>query len=205
MRIDPKVIKKVKVLWETKTSKEYPTVKIAEDFGVSRNSIILWARRYSWEARPVDKKKLGAPEKFKPEYCSMAKALCMLGHTNAQLAAFFNVTPQSVYNWLKQFPEFFEAVRGGRENADIKVALSLFQRACGYELEEEKVFFDKDAEGEKRFARGKVRKHYPPDVKAAITWLKAKHPEVWEETVNNNVEHSGMVETKFTVEFIDGD
>jgi hypothetical protein len=71
----------------------------------------------------------GAPSKFDSAMCEKVTKLCLLGATDEQLADFFDVCVATIYNWKLEHPEFLEAIKDGKENADAKVAKSLYQTA----------------------------------------------------------------------------
>jgi hypothetical protein len=75
----------------------------------------------------------GQPSLYKTEYCELAHNDCLLGATNAALAAFFDVAPRTIYNWIATVPEFAAVVRAGRADADAQVARGLYTRAVGYD------------------------------------------------------------------------
>ena len=81
----------------------------------------------------------------------------------------------------------------GKEVADRRVERALFERATGYNHPELKVFCHN---GE--IVTHEVNKHYPPDVTAAIHWLKVRKPSEWREVnelvVRNylHIENDGM-------------
>jgi transcriptional regulator with XRE-family HTH domain len=136
------------------------------------------------------KEKEGRPTNYRKEYAEQAYKMCLLGHTDAELANFFEVTEQTINNWKRAHPEFFESVKKGKAIADAEVADRLFQRAMGFEhdSEEIKVMYDKDT-SQQEIVRVPVRKVYPPDTTAAIFWLKNRQKEKWREkteTENKN-------------------
>ena len=71
----------------------------------------------------------GRPSEFDPAMCEQVTKLCLLGATDEQLADFFEVCVATIYNWKLKHPEFVEAIREGKEDADAKVAKSLYQTA----------------------------------------------------------------------------
>ena len=75
----------------------------------------------------------GQPTLYKSEYCGLAHNYCLLGATNEELAAFFEVTRRTVDNWIARHPAFTEAVRSGRVAADARVARCLYDRAIGWQ------------------------------------------------------------------------
>jgi hypothetical protein len=71
----------------------------------------------------------GRPTDYKPEFTSDVQKLCLLGATNQQLADYFGVNVQTIYNWMDRYPEFFDAVKLTKLKADSEVAGALYQRA----------------------------------------------------------------------------
>ncbi len=130
----------------------------------------------------------GRPTAFRPEYVQQVRQLCLLGATNNDLAAFFKVSTQTVDAWTKAHPEFLEALNDGKRSADEKVAQRLYQRALGYSHKAVKIM---QYEGDP--VKVDYVEHYPPDTTAAIFWLKNRRPDLWRDTVEKNVVHSGVV------------
>ena len=123
----------------------------------------------------------GRPSKYKPEYVEQAKKLCMLGLTDKELASFFEVSDSTLNLWKLNYPEFSDALKGGKTFADAQVASKLFHRATGYEHPEDDI----------RAINGEIVitptiKHYPPDTTAAIFWLKNRQPKMWRDKVEHN-------------------
>lgn len=129
-------------------------------------------------------KKRGQPTKFRPKFNREVEHLCKLGATDEQLAAFFNVHLDTINNWKKKHPKFFEAIKRGKVEADRNVAQSLYHRALGYSHKEDKIF---QYEGKPVIVP--TIKHYPPDPTAAIFWLKNRQPADWRD--KHELEHTG--------------
>ena len=122
----------------------------------------------------------GAPPLYKLEYCEQARKICALGAVDVQIADFFNVTVPTIYNWRHRYPEFEEACRAGKEVCDRRVERSLYERAVGLWVDEEKVYCFWDPNGKKVVEhRTKIRKHYPADPRAARFWLAHRKPAEW--------------------------
>jgi hypothetical protein len=62
-----------------------------------------------------------------------------------------------------------------RDESDADVAVKLRERALGYSHQSEKIFLTKDGE----VVRVETIEHYPPDTKAAETWLYNRQPSKW--------------------------
>jgi hypothetical protein len=127
---------------------------------------------------------LGRPTKYKEEYDLQAYKLCLLGHTDKELANFFEVDESTINNWKLDYPNFFESIKKGKEIADADVTDSLFKRATGYNAPDTDI---KMFEGQ--IIKTDLVKHYPPDPTAMIFWLKNRQPKKWrdKQEVDNNV------------------
>src|SRR5215207_3323301 len=99
----------------------------------------------------------GRPTAYRREFCELAHNYCLLGATNAELAAFFEVAPRTIDNWIASHPAFAEAVRKGRVVADARVARCLYERAVGYERTVERTVLH---QGKEWTLKNVV--HYPP-------------------------------------------
>lgn len=112
-----------------------------------------------------------------------------IGATDAQVAAALSVTVQTLHNWRKADPSFFDAVKDWKAQADAEVERSLFERARGYSHDEEKIFCQ-----DGQIIRAESRKHYPPDPTSMIFWLKNRQPDKWRD--KQEVDHGGEVRWK---------
>jgi hypothetical protein len=146
---------------------------------------------YLWFDLCMTKRRRGGrPTKFDKKMIEQAGILCSKhGYTDKKLAAFFFVTEQTVNNWKKAHPEFFESLKESKLIADDQVERSLYERATGYEHPEDKIF----ANGDKALVVPTV-KHYPPDVTACIFWLKNRKPEDWRENREKEALNDGKEE-----------
>jgi len=113
----------------------------------------------------------GRKSKHTPKMDKIAEELAKKGFTDNELAGFFGVTEQTINNWKKQFPLFFESLKTGKALSDSKVKASLFQRAIGYSCPDVHV-----SSYEGNVTLTPVVKHYPPDTTAQIFWLKNRLP-----------------------------
>lgn len=118
----------------------------------------------------------GRPTSFKPEYQTQIEKLCRLGATNEDIADFFNVNIQTVHNWRKAHPDFFDALKSGKDEADAKVKQSLFRQAIGYKYQAQKPMV---VNGQVEVIQYEEIQH--PNVTACIFWLKNRKPAEWRE------------------------
>ena len=116
------------------------------------------------------------------------KILALKGFTDAEMASVVGVTETTFNNWKNQKPAFFESLKDWKIQADNKVEVSLYERACGYKHDAVhiltnriKTFDDKgkviSEETEPLIID--IVKEYPPDTTAAIFWLKNRKKEEW--------------------------
>ena len=136
----------------------------------------------------------GRPSKYKPEYDEQVYKLCLLGHTDKELAIFFCVNEDTIHEWKKKHISFSESIKRGKAIADGNVVDRLYQRAMGFEHDSEEIKVVSDGSGMgSSIERVPVKKVYPPDTTAAIFWLKNRQPATWREkteNINRNVNYN---------------
>lgn len=128
----------------------------------------------------------GRPTSFKPEYCDQASKLCLLGATDAEIADFFEVDVRTIYRWQNSHPEFCQALKVAKSQADERVERSLYHRATGYTHDAVKIFMPA---GAKEPVYAPYREHVPPDTTAMIFWLKNRRPEQWRDKTEHHTFH----------------
>lgn len=84
--------------------------------------------------------KNGRPTLYKPGYDDQARKLCLIGYTNVELADFFGVNLDTIYEWKNLHPSFSEETCAGKIKADADVAEKLHARAAGCEWIEDQAF-----------------------------------------------------------------
>ena len=117
---------------------------------------------------------VGRPTLYKSEYKKQAYKLCLLGATDKELADYFEIAEATLNLWKVNHPEFIEAIKSGRVEADANVANRLYKRALGYEHKEDVIMQYKGAP-----VIVHTTKHYPPDTAAAFIWLKNRRSDKW--------------------------
>lgn len=128
----------------------------------------------------------GRISSYLPEYDEQAKKLCLLGHTDKEIADFFEVSEQTLNSWKTKYPSFLESLKDGKDRADYNVAEKLYHRAMGYSHEAVKIVADAKT-GAQHIVP--YTEHYPPDTVAAIFWLKNRQKAHWRDKQDH--EHSG--------------
>lgn len=134
-----------------------------------------------------EKKHPGQPTKYKPEYENQVLVLAEKGFTDKDIADVFEVHEDTINNWKKQFPQFFESLKKGKAVADEKVVQSLYQRALGYSHPEVHITNYQGV-----ITKTDVIKHYPPDTTACIFWLKNRDQKNWRDKQELGVSAEGF-------------
>ena len=149
--------------------------------------------------RKQTKSNRGRPEKYDPDFARQAELLVSESNFSiAKLAKFFKVKKrQTIYNWMKKYPEFLDAIEHGKDNwNNQKIKKALARRAAGYrytETTKERVV-EKDENGdpvEKLVVTKKVSKSKAPDVLAIKYWLLNRDPENWKDLKNVDLTSKG--------------
>lgn len=145
------------------------------------------------------KRREGRPSKLdNPEVIEQAGTLCRLfGATDEQLSQVFKVDVDTISNWKKAKPEFFKAIKDGKEEWDTRIERSLAERAMGYSYKTEKLFFDRQTG---QVIREPFVEHCPPDPTSMIFWLKNRKPKEWRD--RREITQDGPAPT-LQVQFVD--
>lgn len=128
--------------------------------------------------------------KFEDLDIEQIRALAEYGHTDDFMADFFGVTASKWQYWKKSHPQFFQKLKGWKAVADDRVERALYERALGYEWEEDAIVWD-------RYQRERVQvrleKRLPPDTTACIFWLKNRRKAEWREKIEVAQQHTGEI------------
>lgn len=132
---------------------------------------------------------LGRPTKYREEYNEQAYKLCLLGHTDEELASFFEIATSTLYEWKLEYPNFSESIRKGKDIADGEVTQSLYKSALGYSHPDVDI---KVIDG--CIVETPLIKHYPPNPTSMVFWLKNRQSKKWRD--KQVTEHEGSIEVK---------
>lgn len=113
------------------------------------------------------------------------------GLTDEQIAARMGINVATLYRYKNQFSEICNALEKGKEIVDIKVENALLQRALGCTVTETKI--KESALGTEKQT---ITKQYPPDVAAAIIWLKNRKPDKWRDKPQGTQEIEDISESE---------
>ena len=110
----------------------------------------------------------GRKSAYLEEYAELAYKYCLLGATDEELAANFDVSERTINTWKATHKEFSSALKEGKDTADAEVVHSLYRKAVGYDYDEDVSFVNK--QGKRRVK--KVKKQVQPETAAICFWLK---------------------------------
>lgn len=110
------------------------------------------------------------------------------GLTDEQIARNMDISKETFYRWKRDFSDFSNALKKGKEIVDNEVEESILKSAMGYMVTETKVEHMPD--GKEKITE--QERHIPPNVTALIFWLKNRRPEKWRDKRDVNM---GTTET----------
>jgi hypothetical protein len=108
------------------------------------------------------------------------KILLEAGWTDQEIAKFFAVGYRSIKRWKAEVPAFKKLVDKYRRPSNARVERSLYERANGYIIREEKT--TTDAKGNE--TKIETIKELPPDPASMIFWLKNRERTRWRDRVD---------------------
>ncbi len=110
------------------------------------------------------------------------------GLSDEQIAKNIGISRSTLNVWKGKYPDIKDALKKGKEIADIEVENALFKRATGYTIQVKKTFKCKEVKysrdgkktkEEEKLIAGFDEVHIPPDTGAIIFWLTNRIPELW--------------------------
>lgn len=108
-----------------------------------------------------------------------AYEFALLGYIDAEIAAEMGISPSTLYNWKRKYPQFAAAIASGGKRANCRVVNALLARAEGGYVTETKAFKLIDKHGNERIEIVEVPRYIPPDTQAIIFWLTNRERERW--------------------------
>jgi phage terminase len=115
------------------------------------------------------------------------------GLTDEQICKNLGISVDTFYRYKAKYSEFSEAIKKGKEVADIEVENALFKRAIGYTYKEVTKEV-KDIDGKKSTFIKEVTKVVPGDVAAQIFWLKNRKSNNWKDKRENENDDTKLIE-----------
>lgn len=118
-----------------------------------------------------------------------AWSLAIRGATDKDIAEAFGISRRTIFRWRDQYESFSEAIEKGKASADSKVERSLYERAIGYEYDEEEKIVEMDKDGNVKPVKIRtIKRHVPADVGAMCFWLKNRAPDDWADRPHGTME-----------------
>ncbi len=136
---------------------------------------------------PQEPRGPGRPTKLDDFMLELAEKAGKAGLIDEQVATMLGIAVSTYYAWLKDHPEFSEALKRGMTDPAARVRMSLYQRAIGYNVPEEKVFLH-----EGKPVRVATFRHVVASDTALIFWLCNKLPEEFKHI--QHIQNSGGVD-----------
>lgn len=113
------------------------------------------------------------------------------GLTDEQIFKNLGISRDTFYKYKEKYSDFSEAIKKGKEVADIEVENALFKRAIGYEYKEV-IKEVKEIDGKKSTYVKEVIKEMPGDVGAQIFWLKNRKSNKWKDKQDIDIEDNNV-------------
>lgn len=113
------------------------------------------------------------------------------GLTNEQIMKNLGIGRDSFYRYKDKYSEFSDALKKGKEVADIEVENALFKRAIGYKYKEVTKEV-KEIDGKKSTYIKEITKEIPGDVGAQIFWLKNRKSSKWKDKQDIDIEDNNV-------------
>ena len=128
-----------------------------------------------------------------PDGLTLLRGWARNGLSNEQIAHNIGIAPQTLYEWVKKYPDIGEAIKKNKEVVDIEVENALHKRAIGYSYDEvtRERRVNKATGEEELVITKRITKHMPADVAAQIFWLKNRRPEYWRDRIEQKVDVDG--------------
>lgn len=117
------------------------------------------------------------------------------GLTDEQIYNNLGISKDSFYKYKKQYSDFSDSLKRGKEIVDYEVENALLKRALGYEYDE--ITYENGEEVKR------VTKQVAPDTTAQIFWLKNRKPDKWRD--KQVIESNNTVEVKNPLEGLSTD
>jgi hypothetical protein len=151
------------------TDKQPPDVA-APDYVPPDETEIERARRLAAAGMPSNSR-----SDYAPQFCQVVKTIRgTLSGTVEECAEACGVSVRTIRQWQARHPEFDDAMRAGKARMVERLVDSLYKRALGYEIEEEKALVVRGA-----IRRISVMTHIPPNPASLFFALENLDPANW--------------------------
>ncbi len=103
------------------------------------------------------------------------------GLTDEQIAHNVGISRSTLNEWKNKYPDISDTLKKEKEIVDFEVENALLKRALGYKYKEitKESFLNPFTSNYELRVTKEVEKEVPPDVGAAMAWLKNRKPDQW--------------------------
>lgn len=123
----------------------------------------------------------------------LVEAWARNGLTDEQIAKNLGISKDTFYKYKREYTDFSDSLKRGKEVVDIEVENALLKRALGYKYDEVTKERNEDT-GELEITKV-ITKEVQPDTTAQIFWLKNRKPSEWRD--RKEIDHSGNINNPF--------
>lgn len=110
-----------------------------------------------------------------PESLTLLEGWARDGFTNKEIAKKMRIDESTFYDYMNKYPEFFESIKKGQEVIDYEVEAQVLKSIKGYVTTYDQQTVTKDGD----VIDFQESKYVPPNMTAAIFWLKNRKPDKW--------------------------
>jgi hypothetical protein len=125
--------------------------------------------------------------KFRPEFIDQARVLCEEGMTDKELAKFFGINKDTLYEWQYAFPAFGEAMKLGKSQADDRMERTAYEVAMGYTTTITETVKLRDAQGNEFLREYQKEVVIPPNPHLLMWMLKNRRPDTWRDKTEQGI------------------
>jgi len=131
----------------------------------------------------IEVNRRGRPPEYHEGFCWIASQYTLIGGILDDIGQLLGTNSETVSAWMVSHPNFSEAIKTARQNADAEIEKSLFHRAKGYSHPAVKIF-----NNDGNALTVSYTEHYPPSEVACFFWLANRKPHMWKHRPENNQE-----------------
>lgn len=107
------------------------------------------------------------------EGLGLVEAWCREGYNDEELSRAMGISASTLYRWMNDHREIWEATTRGRAGAREQILNSMYKKATGFSVFVKVPMRVRAAGGEDRIVTVEKEEYYPPDDRAARIWLNA--------------------------------
>ena len=126
---------------------------------------------------------MGRPTKYSEEMNNKAEEYASQGLSNDQIANNLGIDRATLYEWQKEYSDFSDAIKRGKEKIDLEVENKMLELIRGFDYSETTQELKKNKKGEFEVVTiKKTNKKSLPNYKAMEFWLRNRQPQKWNNT-----------------------